>query len=92
MRNTVLTQEANEISIERKVREAQLAMDLEKQYPQYIQPNSPSFRIGGAGYNTFAQVEHTVRMDQKPVGDRLPVVDGQVVTQTASVDAGTDKG
>lgn len=38
-------------------------MDLEKQYPQYIQPNSPSFRIGGAGYNTFAQVEHTVRMD-----------------------------
>ena len=38
-------------------------MDLEKQHPQYIQPNSPSFRIGGAGYNTFAQVEHTVRMD-----------------------------
>ena len=32
VRNTVLTQEANEISIERKVREAQLAMDLEKQY------------------------------------------------------------
>ena len=38
-------------------------MDLEKQYPQYVQPNSPSFRIGGAVYNTFAQVEHTVRMD-----------------------------
>ena len=38
-------------------------MDLEKQYPQYIQPNSPSLRIGGAGYNSFAQVEHNVRMD-----------------------------
>ena len=29
--------------------------------------------------------EKTVRMDQKP-GARLPVIDGQVVTQTASVD------
>jgi uncharacterized protein YcfJ len=29
--------------------------------------------------------ENTVRMDHKP-GDRLPVVDGQVVTQVASVD------
>ena len=31
--------------------------------------------------------QRTVRMDQKP-GERLPVVDGQVVTQTASIDAG----
>ncbi|MBS4786457.1 MAG: NAD-dependent DNA ligase LigA [Clostridiales bacterium] len=38
-------------------------MELEQQYPQYVQPNSPSFRIGGSTYNTFAQVEHTVRMD-----------------------------
>ena len=38
-------------------------MDLERGYPQYIQPNSPSFRIGGSTYNTFAQVQHTVRMD-----------------------------
>ena len=38
-------------------------MDLEREYPQYIQPNSPSFRIGGSTYNTFAQVQHTVRMD-----------------------------
>ena len=30
--------------------------------------------------------EQTVRMDEKP-GERLPVIDGQVVTQTASVDA-----
>jgi uncharacterized protein YcfJ len=28
--------------------------------------------------------EHTLRMDSKP-GDRLPVIDGQVVTQTAAV-------
>ena len=27
--------------------------------------------------------ERTIRMDQKP-GERLPVIDGQVVTQTAS--------
>lgn len=35
--------------------------------------------------------ERTVRMDEKP-GDRLPVVDGQVVTQVASADGGTDRG
>ena len=28
--------------------------------------------------------EKTVRMDDKPASDRLPVVDGQLVTQTAS--------
>lgn len=32
VRNTMLTQEANEISARRKVREAQLALDLEKRY------------------------------------------------------------
>ena len=31
--------------------------------------------------------ERTIRMDEKP-GDRLPVIDGQVVTQVASVDDG----
>jgi uncharacterized protein YcfJ len=41
---------------------------------------------------SYQGAEHTVRMDQKPVGDRLPVVDGQVVTQTASVDSGTTHG
>jgi uncharacterized protein YcfJ len=30
--------------------------------------------------------EHTVRMDDRPAGDRLPVVDGQVVTQVAAAD------
>jgi uncharacterized protein YcfJ len=30
--------------------------------------------------------EHTVRMDDRPAGDRLPVVDGQVVTQVATAD------
>ena len=29
--------------------------------------------------------ERTIRMDEKP-GDRLPVIDGQVVTQVASVE------
>ena len=32
VRNTALSEEANEITLERKVREAQLAMNLEKQY------------------------------------------------------------
>lgn len=41
---------------------------------------------------SYQGAEHTVRMDQKPVGDRLPVVDGQIVTQTASVDPGTTHG
>ena len=31
--------------------------------------------------------EKTVRMDEKPASDRLPVIDGQVVTQTASAEA-----
>ncbi len=40
------------------------------------------------GYNVtyrFDGEEKTVRMDEKPA-DRLPVIDGKVVTQTASVD------
>lgn len=32
VRNTILTEEATEISIERKIREAELAMDMEKMY------------------------------------------------------------
>ena len=35
--------------------------------------------------------EQTIRMDEKP-GDRLPVIDGQVVTQTASAGADNDQG
>ena len=35
--------------------------------------------------------ENTVRMDHKP-GDRLPVVDGQVVTQVASMDGANSHG
>ena len=31
--------------------------------------------------------ERTIRMDEKP-GDRLPVIDGQVVTQVASLEDG----
>src|SRR3546814_10700759 len=34
----------------------------------------------------YEGTEQTIRMDQKP-GDRLPVIDGQVVTQTAAADA-----
>ena len=34
----------------------------------------------------FDGSERTVRMEQRPAGDRLPVLDGQVVTQTAAID------
>jgi uncharacterized protein YcfJ len=37
-------------------------------------------------------VEQTVRMDDKPAGDRLPVIDGQVVTQVASAADGGSHG
>ncbi|MEP6634330.1 MAG: glycine zipper 2TM domain-containing protein [Luteimonas sp.] len=46
------------------------------------------------GYNVtyrYDNQERTIRMDQKP-GDRLPVVDGQVVTQTASAGADASRG
>ena len=39
------------------------------------------------GYNVtyrYDGVEKTIRMDDKPASDRLPVVDGQLVTQTAA--------
>ncbi|MDQ3040349.1 MAG: glycine zipper 2TM domain-containing protein [Pseudomonadota bacterium] len=45
------------------------------------------------GYNVtyrYAGDERTIRMDQKP-GDRLPVIDGQVVTQVAAAE-GDDRG
>ncbi|WP_277420113.1 glycine zipper 2TM domain-containing protein [Xanthomonas sp.] len=35
--------------------------------------------------------EKTVRMDDKPNSDRLPVLDGRLVTQTASVDDGVSQ-
>jgi uncharacterized protein YcfJ len=35
--------------------------------------------------------ERTIRMDEKP-GERLPVIDGQVVTQVAAVDSASDRG
>ena len=35
--------------------------------------------------------ERTIRMDVKP-GERLPVIDGQVVTQVAAVDSESDRG
>lgn len=41
------------------------------------------------GYNVtyrYKGQEKTVRLDQKPDSDRLPVLDGRVVTQTAAVD------
>ncbi len=44
------------------------------------------------GYNVtyrYDGVEKTVKMANKPASDRLPVVDGQLVTQTAALDTTT---
>lgn len=44
------------------------------------------------GYNVtyrYDGAEKTVRMENKPASDRLPVIDGQLVTQTAALDAST---
>ncbi len=37
--------------------------ELEEQYPQLITEDSPTQKVGGAIYNTFAPVEHTVPME-----------------------------
>ncbi|AER56571.1 Putative secreted protein [Pseudoxanthomonas spadix BD-a59] len=42
-----------------------------------------------AGYNVtyrYEGQEKTIRLDRKPDSDRLPVIDGKVVTQTAALD------
>ncbi|WP_306175411.1 MULTISPECIES: glycine zipper 2TM domain-containing protein [unclassified Stenotrophomonas] len=42
------------------------------------------------GYNVtyrYDGAEKTVKMDNKPSSDRLPVIDGQLVTQTAALDS-----
>lgn len=36
---------------------------LEEEYPQYDTPDSPTKRVGGKADNSFAPVEHTVRME-----------------------------
>lgn len=40
----------------------------------------------------FDGAEQTIRMDERPVNNRLPVIDGQVVTQTASASTGSTQG
>ena len=40
---------------------------------------------------SYDGVERSIRMDERP-GDRLPVIDGQVVTQVAAVDDPTQRG
>ena len=39
----------------------------------------------------YGEQQQTIRMEQEP-GERLPVIDGEVVTQTAAVDAGAARG
>jgi len=37
-------------------------LDLEEQFPEFMDPNSPTQRVGGKGYTTFEPVVHTVQM------------------------------
>ena len=37
--------------------------ELEMQYPEYAQPNSPTKRVGGAALSQFDQVEHLVPLE-----------------------------
>ena len=37
--------------------------ELEEKYPQYDTPDSPTKKVGGKADNSFASVEHTVRME-----------------------------
>lgn len=37
-------------------------IDLEKQYPEFYDSNSPTLRVGGAALTTFEPVEHKVQM------------------------------
>lgn len=35
---------------------------LEKEFPQYLSPDSPTQKVGGYAVNTFAEVKHSVQM------------------------------
>ncbi len=37
--------------------------ELEKEYPEYDDPNSPTRRVGGAVLKKFSEIRHTVRLD-----------------------------
>ncbi|MBR5768176.1 MAG: NAD-dependent DNA ligase LigA [Clostridia bacterium] len=37
--------------------------ELEKEHPEYDDPNSPTRRVGGAVLKKFAEIRHTVRLD-----------------------------
>ncbi|MGI6404264.1 MAG: NAD-dependent DNA ligase LigA [Oscillospiraceae bacterium] len=37
-------------------------LELEEQFPEFMDPNSPTQRVGGKGYTTFEPVIHTVQM------------------------------
>ncbi len=60
VRNTVLSQEANDISLERKVREAQLALDMEKLYSkdQILVMYLNTINYGDGCYGIEAAAQH----------------------------------
>ena len=37
--------------------------DLEAEFPEFVTPDSPTQKVGGAGYNTFAPVVHEVPLE-----------------------------
>lgn len=63
------------------------SMRMDKQPGSRIALGNASRTVGYDVTYRFNGQEKKVRMDDKPASDRLPVIDGQVVTQTAAVDA-----
>jgi len=66
-------------------------MRMDKQPGNRVALGNTSQTIGYDVTYRFNGEEKKVRMDDKPASDRLPVIDGQVVTQTAAVDTASTR-
>ena len=42
--------------------------DLEKEYPQYASPTSPTRRVGGEAISAFQKVQHAVPLESLQIG------------------------
>lgn len=62
-------------------------MRTDKKPGNQIDLGSEEATVGYDVTYSYQGQPHTVRMDERPAGDRLPVMDGQVMTQLASTHA-----
>lgn len=66
-------------------------MRMDKQPGNRVALGNASRTVGYDVTYRFNGQEKKVRMDDKPASDRLPVIDGQVVTQTAAMDTASSR-